>query len=240
MARCVEDLACLFQVIAGPFAGDGLSQVRNESVRVAWYGDNHVAPVAEECLEAVKRAAHFLQDAGYDVREEIPPGFAEGHRLWIELFSQSAHAEIREVYRGRESEAGPLVARFLQADQPDTLAQKVKSAEAVAKAVVERERLREDLLRWLKLTPLILSPVSATPAFEHGAARVEVHGQSLSVFRSCSFAQAVNVFGLPAAVVPVGRTTEGLPFGVQIIGGPFEEARVLNAAAKIEQAARYE
>src|SRR6185369_10308510 len=123
---------------------------------------------------------------------------------------------------------------YLDPNYKPTLENKAEAAEAVAKAVVERERWREDLLRWMKTTPLIVAPVSATPAFEHGAARVDVNGESISIFRSCSYSQTINVFGLPAVVVPVARANKGLPIGVQIIGRPFQEYEVLAAAAIIE------
>ena len=116
------------------------------------------------------------------------------------------------------------------------LQSKIAAAEKVAAAVLERERLREDLLRWMKTTPLILAPVGATPAFEHGAQRVEVNGQSISVFRAFGYSQTFNVFGLPGVVVPAGRSLEGMPIGVQIVGGPFEEQIVLAAAAAIQEA----
>ena len=41
-------------------------------------------------------------------------------------------------------------------------------------------------------------------------------------------------WGAPAAVVPVGRSPEGLPIGVQIVGRPFEDERVLGIAAAVE------
>ncbi len=88
-------------------------------------------------------------------------------------------------------------------------------------------------------TPLMVTPVSATPAFAHGAARVDCNGESISVFRSCSYSQTVNVFGLPAAVVPVARSADGLPIGVQVIGRPHNERGVLAAAAIIEQSAGF-
>ena len=87
----------------------------------------------------------------------------------------------------------------------------------------------------MKTTPLILAPVGSTPAFEHGATRVAVRGQSISVFRAFSYSQTFNVFGLPSVVVPAGRSAEGLPIGVQIVGRPFEEGMVLAAAAAIEE-----
>ncbi|MGC1373460.1 MAG: amidase family protein, partial [Candidatus Sulfotelmatobacter sp.] len=39
----------------------------------------------------------------------------------------------------------------------------------------------------------------------------------------------------PAAVVPVGRSSEGLPIGVQIVGRPWHEEEVLSVAAALEQ-----
>jgi len=185
-------------------------------------------------LQAIETATEILKSAGYGVGNERPPGFSEGQRLWIDLFSRAANEQIRQVYRGNEHEAGPLVSSLLESDREPTLKEKVQNAEAVAKAVVERERWCEELLRWMKMTPLIISPVCATAAFEHGAARVDVNGESVSIFRSCSYSQTVNVFGLPAVAVPVSRTAEGLPIGIQIIGRPGQESELLATAAVIE------
>ncbi|HEX3227811.1 MAG TPA: amidase family protein, partial [Pyrinomonadaceae bacterium] len=91
-------------------------------------------------------------------------------------------------------------------------------------------------LSWMKTTPLILAPVGAVPAFEHGADRLRVNQESISTFRAFSYSQTFNVFGLPAISVPVWRSSAGLPIGVQIVGRPFEEETVLAAAAIIEQA----
>jgi Asp-tRNA(Asn)/Glu-tRNA(Gln) amidotransferase A subunit family amidase len=85
-------------------------------------------------------------------------------------------------------------------------------------------------------TPLILAPVGATPAFPHDRHKVEVGGKRLSTFRAFSYSQTFNVFDLPVVVIPVGRSAEGLPIGVQVIGRPFAEETVLAAAAIIEQA----
>jgi Asp-tRNA(Asn)/Glu-tRNA(Gln) amidotransferase A subunit family amidase len=239
MARYVEDLALLFSVMAQSPAGVPSPGTSAERMRVSWYVDDGVAPVAQEIVRAVQDVAGILRDAGYDVNQEIPPGFSEGQRLWVELFSCAAGEEIRQVYRGREHDAGPLVFPLLKSIPQATVAEKVQAAEALARAVVERERWREELLRWMRTNPLITSPVCATSAFEHGAARVDVNRESISVFRSCSYSQTINVFGLPAAVVPIGRTVTGLPIGIQIVGRPFEERSVLAIAAIIEKSAGF-
>ena len=50
-----------------------------------------------------------------------------------------------------------------------------------------------------------------------------------------SYTQWFNILGNPAAVVPMGRSPEGLPIGVQVVGRPYEEELVLAVAAEIER-----
>jgi len=100
----------------------------------------------------------------------------------------------------------------------------------------ERDRLRAELLAWLETTPLIVAPVGSVPAFPHGARKVSVDGRDVSTWRAFSYAQTFNVFGLPAVSVPIMRSTEGLPIGVQIVGRPGDEATLLSLAAQMETA----
>ena len=244
LARSVADLSLLFGVMADATRSqisfqdaslDG-DAARLQGLRLAWYTHDGVAPVTGETRDAVLASAKVLSDRGLDVDEGRPPGVADGFRLWIELFSRASTEQLREFYRGREDQAGPQVAPMLgKFDERTDLNGKVSEAEQLAAAVAERERLRQELLRWMKTTPLILAPVGATPAFEHGAHRVEVSGESISVWRAFSYSQTFNVFGFPSVVVPAGRSAKGLPIGVQIVGRPFAERTVLAAAEVIEQ-----
>jgi Asp-tRNA(Asn)/Glu-tRNA(Gln) amidotransferase A subunit family amidase len=244
LARSVADLSLLFGVIADATQSEISYQdtsldrdaARLQGLRVAWYTDDGVAPVTRETRDAVLAAAKALSDRGLEVDEARPPGVADGFRLWIDLFAPAVTEQLREFYRGREDQAGPQVGAMLgKFDARTDLNDRVGEAGKLAAAMVERERLREELLRWMKTTPLILAPVGSTPAFEHGARRVEVRGESISVFRAFSYSQTFNVFGLPSVVVPAGRS-EGLPIGVQIVGRPFAERTVLAAAALLEAA----
>lgn len=244
MARTVADLALLFEVIANPAAtsaadpaNDSMPVRSVSGVRLAWYADDGITPVSDEIQSAVTSAAKVFAAAGVDVVKTTPPPITQGTPLWIKLFAHAANSEIASLYRGREDEAGPQVARLLRefADTPLEFEDRIISAEHLAEAVIERERLREELLRWMKTTPLILAPVGATIAFEHGRARVNINDQYTSVFRAFSYAQVFNVFGFPVVAVPVGRTGAGLPIGVQIVGRPFAERTILAAAAIIEQ-----
>ena len=243
MARRVKDLALLFRVLADPTeveseTGEVLDPKSVRGARVAWYTEDGTIPVADEIKRAIESAARALADAGLETFEALPPDVSKAPQLWIDLFSRAANSEIASFYRGREDQAGPVVSRLLDNanDEPNEFEDRIDNAERLARAVVERERLRENLLRWMKTTPLILAPVGSTAAFEHGRQRVAIDGAYVNVFRAFSYSQAFNVFGLPVVVVPVGRTSSGLPIGVQVIGRPFEEFNVLAAASLIEEA----
>jgi Asp-tRNA(Asn)/Glu-tRNA(Gln) amidotransferase A subunit family amidase len=240
MARTVRDLSLMFNVISAQFESG--KELENDvasfrKLRIAWYADDGVAPVTDETRAVLMSTAKALSDAGFELTEEKPPGVSQGSRLWIELFSRTASDQLRDFFQGREHEAGPLVSRQIANAKTETdLRARISKAAKVAAAVLERERLREELLQWMKTTPLILAPVGSTPAFAHGTGRVQVNDKSISVFRAFSYSQAFNVFGLPSVVVPAGRTADGLPIGVQIIGRPLEERTVLAVAALIEKA----
>jgi Asp-tRNA(Asn)/Glu-tRNA(Gln) amidotransferase A subunit family amidase len=49
------------------------------------------------------------------------------------------------------------------------------------------------------------------------------------------FTQWFNLLGSPAASVPVGRSGEGLPIGIQIAGRPYEDDLVLGVATALER-----
>ena len=199
---------------------------------MAWYADDGVVPVTEETAAAVAAAAQALADEGMVVEQQRPPHVERGNELWLKLFSRASVVQLRNWYLDRESEGGPFVTwRLATADQtpPPTLDEYIASW-------MERDRLREELLRWMETTPIIIAPVGATPAYEHDTLKVTVRGETFGTFRAFSYAQTFNVFDLPVVTVPAGRSADGLPIGVQIVGRPNAEEIVLAAAEIVEEA----
>jgi len=82
---------------------------------------------------------------------------------------------------------------------------------------------------------ILLCPAAAVPAFRHGERSWRVEGKTVSYLDAWSYTEWFNLLGNPAAVVPVGRSPEGLPIGVQIVGRPWEEEQVLAVAAAMEK-----
>ena len=229
MARNVEDL----RLLLGSLSGNPVERNKPiKGLRVAWYTNDGVSPVTGETRKAVERAAQALAGAGLVTENVLPPGIDRGHEMWLKLFSRASVVQLRNAYTGNEEKAGEFV-RWRLGTADDMPAQTI---DEYINSWLERDRLREQLLEWMDERPLFVAPVGATPALKHDTHKVTVGDETLSSFRAFSYAQTFNVFDLPVVVVPVGRSAEGLPIGVQIVGRPFAEAMVLDAAAIVEAA----
>ncbi|MEA2173224.1 MAG: amidase [Blastocatellia bacterium] len=243
MARHVSDLATLFHVLSNTNARVEAAASSDNSTneqrmnllrgwRAAWYADDGTSPVTQETRLAVLNAARALEDAGLIIEERRPPGVERGPDLWSSLFSRAALLQLRETYAGREAASGPIVRAIFKAAGADT----PHALDQFINAWMERDRLRAALVGWMDTTPLIIAPVGATHAFEHDARKLSIEGETVSVFRAFGYAQTFNVYDLPAVCVPAGRSRDGLPIGVQVVGRPFAEESVLAAALIIESA----
>jgi amidase len=99
---------------------------------------------------------------------------------------------------------------------------------------------RREVARWGRDFDVLLTPTSAILPPVAGAVLEAQHAAPdqpvLDVVRSVSFTAFGNLTGLPAVSLPLHWSEEGLPVGVQLVGGPWEEARLIALAAQLEQA----
>jgi amidase len=82
---------------------------------------------------------------------------------------------------------------------------------------------------------VLLSPVSAGPAFRHGEGNWR-SGEKENYRDTMRYSQWLNLAGFPGAVVPMGISPEGLPIGVQVIARPYEDEFALAVSETIERA----
>jgi Asp-tRNA(Asn)/Glu-tRNA(Gln) amidotransferase A subunit family amidase len=95
--------------------------------------------------------------------------------------------------------------------------------------------VRAQFFAQMQRYPILLCPAAAIPAFRHGERSWQIDGKTVDYLDAWSYTEFFNLLGNPAAVVPVGRSSEGLPIGVQIVGRPWEEEQVLSVAAALEK-----
>ena len=106
---------------------------------------------------------------------------------------------------------------------------------------VQAQRLRrlmmEEFARVWEQADCLLTPTTPLTAPRIGEATVTVGGVEEDVrLATTRFVRSFNVLGLPALSLPCGRDERGMPVGLQVIGPPFRERRVLEAGAAIEDA----
>ncbi len=98
------------------------------------------------------------------------------------------------------------------------------------KAVALRNVIREELENTLKDYDAIFTPTTPTPAFKIG----EKSGDPVQMYLADLFTVPANIAQHPAISVPSGKTTEGLPLGVQFIGARFAEEKLFALAKEVE------
>jgi len=241
MARTVRDVARLFEVMAGSDPGDPASapvplrrwsEDEIRKLRVGYFEDDGTTPVTPETAAAVRAAAEALRQQGFQVEAWRPENLERVWQLWWNLFGRGIQMAMAPTLEGREAELSPLFREFCAW----VTAEKPLSAVDLLNTLLMRDALRGAFLARMENFPILLCPVCAIPAFQHGERNWTVEGRKVEYLKAMSYSQWFNLLGNPAAVVPVGKSPEGLPIGVQIVGRPWDEEAVLTMAAKIEEA----
>jgi aspartyl-tRNA(Asn)/glutamyl-tRNA(Gln) amidotransferase subunit A len=99
-------------------------------------------------------------------------------------------------------------------------------------ALKVRRLIRQDFDAAFGQCDVIISPVTPRPAFRLG----ELAEDPLAMYLEDLYTLSANLAGLPAISVPAGFSSSGLPIGVQLLGPPLEEHRLLRAARMFERA----
>ena len=239
MARYVADVHAMFRVVAGwdgfdpmaaPVPVEALDAAVRAPIRIGYFEDDGRTKVTAETREAVRAAANAAADAGHNVEPFLPAGLERARQLWDVFFAEAGLMLLGETLDGAERSL-PILNEFLKgADMAPPL-----TAARLLHVWADRDELRANLLRQMETYRILICPVAAVPAFKHGERSWSIDGATVGYLDAMSYTQWFNLLGNPAAVVPVGRSPEGLPIGVQVVGRPYEEELVLAVAAAIER-----
>jgi Asp-tRNA(Asn)/Glu-tRNA(Gln) amidotransferase A subunit family amidase len=242
MARTIADVRAMFEVVAGPDAGDALSapvviadassvNERLKGLRVGVLETDALGKATPETEAAVQRAGKILESAGFAVEPLRLDGLDRAIDCWWFFFGPVVAGLFTDTIKGYETTLSPIFQEYYSVALP----QKPLSGDAILAARTERDNLRAEILRQMRDVPILLSPVSTEPAFRHGEGNYRL-GAPHCYRDTMRFSQWTNLTGFPGATVPLGMSPEGLPIGVQVIGRPYEEELVLAVAEKIESA----
>jgi Asp-tRNA(Asn)/Glu-tRNA(Gln) amidotransferase A subunit family amidase len=206
------------------------SDVDTRKLKVGYFEDDGRTPVTAETRAAVRTAAEALRSMGFQVESFQPQGLEEARQLWRKYFVVAGGMLINPMFKDRESELSPILKQFLEW----SAAEPALTAETLLDAWIRRDMLRAQFFTQMEQYPILLCPAAAIPAFRHGERSWRIEGNSVDYLDAWSYTEFFSLLGNPAAVIPVGHSSEGLPIGVQIVGRPWEEEQVLSIAAALE------
>jgi len=244
MARTIADVALLFRLLSGhdpadpasapvPLREPSLDELRSH--RIGVFEDDGLVPVTAETRAAVQSAAAALREAGFRVEPFRPSTLELLRKLWVKFFVQCGAMFYAPAIHGKESQLSPIFNEFLGIAAAATPLTSAELLNAWAELDLLRARTLEELRRY----PVLLCPVASVPAFRHGERAWTIDGQTVEYLDAWRHTQWFNALAAPAAVVPVGRSLEGLPIGVQIVARPFDDETALGIAAVVDAAFGY-
>jgi aspartyl-tRNA(Asn)/glutamyl-tRNA(Gln) amidotransferase subunit A len=242
LSRTVRDAALLLQVIAGHDPRDPtslretppnfVSAVDNEidGLRIAWSPDFGFAEVDAEVLAVTTRAAYVFEELGCHV---------EGSDLVLEppydvfgpVQAADSYATSGQYLKTHRDQLTDFAIFFLE------MGARVTAAE-YAGALGQIDVLKARMTDLFEEYDLLLTPTACFPAFPNEAFPGKIRGASPypEQYWNGAFTLPINVIGHPAASVPAGFSSGGLPIGLHIVGRKGDEETVLAASASFERA----
>ncbi len=241
ITRSVSDAALMLEVMAGPHGRDRHAIQRTpppypealepkiKGLKVAWSPDLGGNPVEPEVRELTEQAVRTLADLGATVEEENT-GWINVQEDWLAIVLSETAASLGPDMERWEKVMYPAYGPLVGAAQGF-------SGVDFARALFRREELWERtslLFETYDLLALPTAPCTAFPAKLVGPERIA--GKSVPLTALAAFTIPFNMTGQPAASLPCGFDSEGLPVGLQLVGRRFDEHTVLKAASALESA----
>ena len=250
LARTPEDLDLALGVLAGPSPGDAVAwrlelpaprHERLSDFRVALWLDQPGRPVAAEVGDLIQAAADRIAAAGARVDDRARPAIdaEDAHARYLRLLWSVMGTGFPPPVRAQlEAAHGTLDPGDVSAN-----AQMIRGAVGPHRAWLSDNEARHHMrARWAELfteVDVLLCPIMPTAAFAHDHRPMEqrtllVDGVEVPYLEQLFWAGQMTLTYLPATVVPVGRTSDGLPVGMQVVAPHLEDRTAIHFARCIE------
>ena len=223
LARTVGDAALMLDVLAGT-SNYANPRPPERPLRIAFSARHPLigARAVPAVRDALARAASLLREAGHELVPQSP-GYPPtlGLRFnsrWLAGIAQDVEALDHSALEPRTQRMARLGARLSNRARP-------ASADPFARYAAE----------WFKSYDVLLTPTLTRGALPVGTWDGKGWVRTMLGAANWIYTPPWNIAGLPAASVPFGRDADGLPIGIQLVGGPGAETTLLGLAAQIEQ-----
>ncbi len=261
-AKSIEDIALIMSVISGKDPKDSTSHdievpaftlnVDNvEKYRVGipkeYLNPSSEGGLDQEIKEAIENQIDLLKENGYEIKEISLPHTEYAIATYYILTTAEASSNLSRYdgahYGYRSDKANNLFDMYTES-RTEGFGKEVKRRIMLGtyvlsagyydayyrKAQKVRRLLKEDFDKAFQQVDIMLTPTTPTVAFKIG----EKSADPLQMYLSDIFTTPANLAGIPGINIPVGKNSEGLPIGLQLMANHFEELKLLRFAKKLE------
>lgn len=242
ITRTVRDAALMLNAIAGPDPRDAVSldlpdrdwlavvdSANLRGLRVAWSPDFGYAPVDPEVRRITTQAVQAFTELGCQVEEATPTW--DNPRDWAEILWDFTTA-TRNIDHFKEHPVWFEPTMRQQIEHGAGL-----SALEVGQAQLARTAFYEQARKFMEGYDLLVSPQMPLVAWPVDAWPTEIDGRPATrLFDRLPFTFPFNLTGWPAASLPCGFNSEGLPVALQVVTGWHKDSLCMQAAAAFETA----
>jgi aspartyl-tRNA(Asn)/glutamyl-tRNA(Gln) amidotransferase subunit A len=243
MTRTVRDNAMLLGILAGydhgdPYsvrqAGEDFTRYLGDSIRgkvigipSSFYFDH----IEDEVKNKIDEAIALFRSLGAEVRTVDIAGLSEISWAQLKTIQSEAYAVHEKLLAANADKYHPEVLERFQ------VSAEAKGYEYV-KAQDIRRRVQESFRCVFESVDVLVTPTIPTLPPDIGQRGIDINGQNEPVRAALlRLTGPTNITGLPSMSIPCGFSKTGLPIGLQLIGGAFNEALLYQFAAAFEKEA---
>ena len=254
MATTVADARLLYNAIAGPDPRDTTSSRRpftpkpedaDRPIRVGLVKEQTGEQATPAVREAYDRAVDLCREHGCEMVDVSLPNIDRGVAVYYVVAPCEASSNLARfdgIHYGTRAEASSLGELYDRSRGegfgPEVKRRVMLGAYALSSGYYDayyktalrvRRLIAQDYQAALAQCDVLLTPVTPETAFEIGAIE-----DPLQMYLNDIYTIGANLAGLPAVSLPAGLA-DGLPVGVQLLAGWFEEDTLLDAAARLQR-----
>jgi amidase len=246
LARSIGDLALITSIVSGPddaewdlapVAWNEPAERALNSYRFAWSTSFAGIPITEDTKQGIKKLAAALARAGCRVEERNPDRFSfdEAWEAWGEIAITERAATGGDRSRERVAALNAALGEGWAVARGSAKGMHATVADYMA-ALTRRDALITTLERFFQDWDAFICPVTVSPAIPHVpfGTPIDVDEHKVPYFiAGTAYTCPFNLTGHPSVVLPLTRSREGLPIGVQLVAKRWSEPELLALAQKV-------
>ncbi|MHA2005919.1 MAG: amidase [Promethearchaeota archaeon] len=250
IVRYVKDAALMLNIMKGHHPGDNNSfpddgidyikslKVKPEKLRIGYsttlgFGKALEDEIKENLLENVYKFEQFNWEV-----EEAKIKIRNPDTAFKTLVSIGYAYDFQKDYRKKPEDFDPDLIASIKLGLDN-------SSMNIGKANDIRKRVYDTMYQYFKDFDILITPTIPCTAFkpewsESGTIFPKVGNRSLNITTWMTFTFPFNMCGIPAASIPSGWDSSGLPIGMQIIGPRYDEKTILQVSKAFEEIAPWQ